>query len=95
MSADIIASCIFCWQPSVSKDNGVCVKKGGSVRITKLINISLNDGIAVDDWKISRVTPVFKGGDKFAEGNYRPISVISKNCRKDSSTAVSPVSNGK
>jgi hypothetical protein len=46
--------------------------------ITRLINLSLQEGIVVDDWKVSKVTPVFKGGDdKFSKTNYRPISVIS------------------
>ena len=46
--------------------------------ITKMINLSFQEGYVVDDWKISKVTPVFKGGDdKFSKTNYRPISVIS------------------
>ena len=30
-----------------------------------------------DDWKLAKVTPVFKDGDRNICGNYRPISVIS------------------
>ena len=46
--------------------------------ITKMFNMSLTNGIVIDDWKISNVTPVFKGGDdKYEKSNYRPISVIS------------------
>ena len=46
--------------------------------ITKLINMSLNTGTVIDDWKLSSVTPVFKGGnDRHEKSNYRPISVIS------------------
>jgi hypothetical protein len=46
--------------------------------LTKLINVSLQEGYVIDEWKISKVTPVFKGGDdKFDKNNYRPISVIS------------------
>ena len=45
--------------------------------ITKMINLSLHQGVVVDDWKISRVTPVLKGGDQSNKSNYRPISVIS------------------
>ena len=45
--------------------------------ITKLFNMSLSSGIVIDDWKISRVTPAFKGGnDRHEKSNYRPISVI-------------------
>ena len=35
-------------------------------------------GIVLDDWKLAKVTPVYKGkGDKNELGNYRPISVVS------------------
>ena len=46
--------------------------------ISLMINLSFQEGCVVDDWKISKVTPIFKGGDdKFSKTNYRPISVIS------------------
>jgi hypothetical protein len=33
--------------------------------------------LVLDDWKLSRITPVYKGkGCKDEKGNYRPISVI-------------------
>jgi hypothetical protein len=42
-----------------------------------LINLSLTTGIVPNDWKLARVTPVYKGdGDILNETNYRPISVI-------------------
>jgi hypothetical protein len=42
-----------------------------------LINTSLVTGIVPDDWKLARVTPIYKGdGDRLNETNYRPISVI-------------------
>jgi hypothetical protein len=45
--------------------------------LCKLMNISLMSGIIPDDWKIGRITPVYKGdGDILVESNYRPISVI-------------------
>ena len=45
--------------------------------LLKIFNISLAHGIVLEDWKISRVTPIYKGkGDKVNETNYRPISVI-------------------
>ena len=45
--------------------------------LCSLINISFNTGIVPDDWKLARVTPVYKGeGDVLNETNYRPISVI-------------------
>jgi hypothetical protein len=45
--------------------------------VTFLINASLKLGIVLADWKLSRVTPIYKGkGDVYEKGNYRPISVI-------------------
>ena len=45
--------------------------------ITKMFNMSLQMGSVIDDWKVSNVTPVFKGGDdRYEKTNYRPISVI-------------------
>ena len=40
-------------------------------------NLSLETGIFPDDWKLSKVTPIYKTGDKTLCENYRPISVIS------------------
>ena len=45
--------------------------------ITKFVNASIITNHVLLDWKVSRVTPVYKGkGTKTDEGNYRPISVI-------------------
>ena len=45
--------------------------------LCELINLSLFTGIVPDDWKLARVTPIYKGeGDILDESNYRPISVI-------------------
>ena len=42
-----------------------------------IINDSLSNGVFPEDWKLARVTPVFKNnGDVDAMSNYRPISVI-------------------
>ena len=42
-----------------------------------IINDSLSNGTFPDDWKIARVTPVYKNnGDINVMSNYRPISVI-------------------
>ena len=49
-----------------------------SESLTKIFNASLRTGIVPSDWKLARVTPLFKGnGPKDVMGNYRPISVIS------------------
>ena len=45
--------------------------------ITLFINASLKLGLVIKDWKLSRVTPIYKGkGDQMDRNNYRPISVI-------------------
>ena len=46
--------------------------------LTKIFNLSLKTGIVPQDWKLARVTPLYKGsGSKSEMGNFRPISVIS------------------
>ena len=39
-------------------------------------NLSLSNGIFVDDWKNARVTPIHKNGSKLVMGNYPSISVL-------------------
>ena len=41
-----------------------------------IFNLSLQTGIFPDKLKIARVTPLFKRGEKYELGNYRPISVL-------------------
>ena len=45
--------------------------------LTKIFNKSLSTGIYPNDWKLARVVPVFKSGDRSDMNNYRPISIIS------------------
>ena len=42
-----------------------------------IFNSCLATGVFPDDWKLARVTPIFKQGDRSDKDNYRPISVIS------------------
>ena len=42
--------------------------------IAKFANTSIEMQNVLSDWKLSRVTPIYK--DKTDKGNYRPISVI-------------------
>ena len=42
-----------------------------------IFNLSLSEGIFPNDWKIAKVAPVHKSGQKDGCGNYRPISVLS------------------
>jgi len=41
-----------------------------------LFNKSLNEGIFPDLWKISKIIPIFKSGDKNVMNNYRSIAVL-------------------
>lgn len=45
--------------------------------LTSIFHRSITTGIFPTEWKIAKVTPVFKKGEKYDPGNYRPISVIS------------------
>ena len=46
--------------------------------LTHIYNLSLSSGFIPPDWKLARVTPVYKQkGSKHEPGNYRPISVVS------------------
>lgn len=44
--------------------------------LTFIINLSIRTGIFPDDWKIAKVTPIYKDEDKANPNNYRPISVL-------------------
>ena len=48
-----------------------------SIIITRIVNLSIRSGVCPDGWKIARVTPIHKDGDRGDAGNYRPISVLS------------------
>lgn len=48
-----------------------------AVPLLYLFNLSLNSGTIPTHWKLSYVTPVFKGGDNSLITNYRPINIIS------------------
>ena len=45
--------------------------------VTKIFNISISLGELPDEWKVSRVTPIPKNGDRTNPSNYRPISLLS------------------
>ena len=44
--------------------------------LTKIFIRSINTGIFPTEWKLARVTPIFKKGKRDDPNNYRPISVI-------------------
>ena len=41
-----------------------------------LFNTSIETSLFPDLWKVARVTPIFKAGDRANKSNYRPISVL-------------------
>ena len=45
--------------------------------LVNIFNLSLQTAIFPDDWKLAKVSPVFKEGARTDCGNYRPIFVIS------------------
>ena len=45
--------------------------------VSIIFNCCLTIGIFPDDWKLVKVTPIFKQGDRSDMSNYRPISFIS------------------
>ena len=42
----------------------------------KILSLSITNGIFPDSFKIAKITPCFKKGDKSDMFNYRPISVL-------------------
>ena len=45
--------------------------------LAAIFNCSLSSGQVPDEWKVSRITPIFKKGDVSSVTNYRPISLLS------------------
>ena len=41
-----------------------------------LINLSISTGVIPREWKVAKVTPIFKSGKIDVPSNYRPISVL-------------------
>ena len=46
-------------------------------QLTDLFNLSLKSREYPDDWKLAKVSPVFKTGQRNDPNNYRPISILS------------------
>ena len=50
-------------------------------RLVKIFNLSFNSGMIPPFWKLSKVTPIPKSGNKRLINNYRPISLIPLPCK--------------
>ena len=44
--------------------------------LTDIFNLSIASNVFPSDWKVAKVSPVFKSGDQSDANNYRPISVL-------------------
>ena len=47
-----------------------------SSSLLRIFNVSIETNTFPDTWKIARVTPIYKEGEKSEKSNYRPISVL-------------------
>ena len=45
--------------------------------MTHIYNVSLRSGVFPLEWKLAKVKPLYKKGDRYDIQNYRPISIIS------------------
>ena len=44
--------------------------------LTYVIKLFLKQSVVPSDFKMARVVPFFKKGDRNKEGNYRPVSIL-------------------
>lgn len=56
-------------------------KELSSVILAKIFSQSLSTGILPHDWKVGKIVPIYKNGDKSSPLNYRPISLTSVSCK--------------
>ena len=52
-----------------------------STPLTKLFNLSLEEGIVPSEWKEANIAPLFKKGSRNKPVSYRPVSLTSVVCK--------------
>ena len=65
--------------------SGEIQKLGGEAMtpyLARLLEISLNNATIPSDGKKATVVPIYKGGDRWAVSNYRPMSLTSVACKQ-------------
>ena len=45
--------------------------------VTKIINVSFENGCFPDELKLAEVSPLFKKNNNLDKENYRPVSILS------------------
>ena len=53
-----------------------------SLYLARLLDITINNGTILRDWKNAIVVPIHKGGDRSVVKNYRPVSLSSVLCKQ-------------
>ena len=49
--------------------------------LTRLYQLSMDQGSVPEDWRTANIVPVFKKGEKHTAANYRPVSLTSITCK--------------
>ena len=44
--------------------------------LSEILNLSMAKGFFPNDWRVARVSPIYKDGPTDVDSNYRPISVL-------------------
>ena len=64
---------------------GAILKMGGEAMIlylSRLLDITINNGTIPRDWKKAIVVPIHKGGNRSVVKNHRPVSLTSVVCKQ-------------
>jgi hypothetical protein len=66
--------------PGFDELTGILLKQCASVLcypLARLFQLSFDTGVFPSDWKVAKVIPVYKKGDKANPANYRPVALLS------------------